>query len=102
MDSDKTLYLVASGDLRPGANQKCWKAQEEMESALGVAIANMGWKVVRAHEFDGNKGHGFIDSQKLGMEVFRHLDPAKPLIVAERVWQCSHHVLAGLTTHPRT
>lgn len=99
MDSDKTLYLVASGDLRPGANQKCWKAQEEMESALGVAIANMGWKVVRAHEFDGNKGHGFIDSQKMGMEVFRHLDPAKPLIVAESVWQYSHHVLAGLTTH---
>ena len=27
------------------------------------------------------------------------LDPEAPLIVAEAVWQYSHHVLAGLTTH---
>ena len=33
------------------------------------------------------------------MEVFRKLDPNAPLIVAECVWQYSHHVLAGLTTH---
>ena len=45
------------------------------------------------------KQHGFIDSQKMGMEVFRKLDPNAPLIVAESVWQYSHHVLAGLTTH---
>lgn len=35
----------------------------------------------------------------MGMEVFRDLDQEKPLIVAESVWQFSHHVLAGLTTH---
>jgi hypothetical protein len=35
----------------------------------------------------------------MGMEVFRGLDPAAPLIVAESVWQYSHHVLAGLFTH---
>ena len=35
----------------------------------------------------------------MGMEVFRKLDPNAPLIVAESVWQYSHHVLAGLTTH---
>ena len=35
----------------------------------------------------------------MGMEVFRKLDPNAPLIVAECVWQYSHHVLAGLTTH---
>src|SRR5690606_30982260 len=33
------------------------------------------------------------------MEIFGHLDPKKPLIVAESVWQYTHHVLAGLTTH---
>jgi hypothetical protein len=33
------------------------------------------------------------------MEVFRGLDPEAPLIVAECVWQYSHHVLAGLFTH---
>jgi len=33
------------------------------------------------------------------MDVFRSLDSRAPLIVAESVWQYSHHVLAGLTTH---
>jgi hypothetical protein len=31
--------------------------------------------------------------------VFRKVEPDQPLIVAEAVWQYSHHVLAGLTTH---
>src|SRR5690606_32406598 len=35
----------------------------------------------------------------MGMNVFRKLDPDTPIIVAESVWQYSHHVLAGLTTH---
>ena len=99
MTQNKTVYLIASGDLRLSANQNCWKAQEEMESALGAALSKQGWKVTRGHEFDAHKGHGFIDSQKMGMEVFRHLDSERPLIVAESVWQYSHHVLAGLTTH---
>jgi hypothetical protein len=33
------------------------------------------------------------------MEVFRRLDPKAPLIVAECVWQYSHHLLHGLLTH---
>ena len=95
----KTAYLVASGDLRISANRVCWPEQEKMEAALGKALAAEGWKIRRAHGFDRAKGHGFIDSQKMGMEVFRGLDPDAPLIVAEAVWQYSHHVLAGLTTH---
>ena len=35
----------------------------------------------------------------MGIEVFRHLDPNAPVIVAESVWQYTHHVLPGLTTH---
>ncbi|HLW21398.1 MAG TPA: hypothetical protein VKX33_13800 [Cyclobacteriaceae bacterium] len=99
MTQDKNVYLVASGDLRLSANKNCWQAQEEMETALVAALAKQGWHVTRAHEFDAHKGHGFIDSQKMGMEVFRNLEPEKPIIVAESVWQYSHHVLAGLTTH---
>ena len=53
----------------------------------------------RAHAYDAEKQHGFLYSQKMGMEVFRHIHPQQPLIVAESVWQYSHHVLAGLTTH---
>ena len=33
------------------------------------------------------------------MEVFRQIDPEAPLIVAEAVWQYSHHVLRGLLSH---
>ena len=93
------VHLIASGDLRLSANQKCWPEQAKMEDTLIRALAAEGWKTVRAHAYDRTKKHGFIDSQAMGMEVFRGLDPAAPLIVAESVWQYSHHVLAGLTTH---
>jgi hypothetical protein len=90
---------MSSGDLRLSANQKCWPEQAKMEGTLGQALKAEGWTVCRAHPFDKQKQHGFIDSQKMGIEVFRQLDPHAPLIVAESVWQYSHHVLAGLTTH---
>ncbi len=95
----KQVYVVASGDLRLSANQQCWAEQEKLEAALGRALKAEGWSVVRGHAYNKQKKHGFIDSQKMGMEVFRKLDPGAPLIVAEAVWQYSHHVLAGLTTH---
>jgi len=78
---------MASGDLRLSANQKCWPVQANMEAQLAKSLKNEGWKCVRAHPFDPAKNHGFIDSQKMGMEVFRQLDPNAPLIVAESVWQ---------------
>jgi hypothetical protein len=90
---------MANGDLRLSANQKCWPVQSKMETLLAKTIQREDWNLVRAHEFDPAKNHGFIDSQKSGMEVFRHLDPVAPLIVAETVWQYSHHVLHGLYTH---
>src|SRR5262252_3420499 len=93
------VYLVANGDLRLSANQKCWPEQARMEATLAKALKALGWSVVRAHAYDKAKGHGFIDSQKMGMEVFRMLAPTAPLIVAECVWQYSHHVLHGLFTH---
>jgi hypothetical protein len=93
------VYLMANGDLRTSANRMCWPEQARMETILAKALKAEGWTAVRAHRHDAKKGHGFIDSQKTGMEVFRQLDCNAPLIVAECVWQYSHHVLAGLTTH---
>src|SRR5204862_3929955 len=43
--------------------------------------------------------HGFIWNQRMGMDVFENIDPTAPLIVAEAVWQYSHHVMAGLRSH---
>lgn len=95
----KSVYLVANGDLRQSANEKCWPAQAAMEKRLGEVVASLGYKVVRAHPYKKELGHGFIGSQKEGMEVFAGLDPTAPLIVAECVWQYSHHLLAGLISH---
>jgi len=95
----RTAYLLSNGDLRLSANQMCWPAQTKMEEKLNRALSVFGWKTIRAHPYDRTKRHGFIDSQKMGMEVFRTLDQEAPLIVAESVWQYSHHILAGLSTH---
>ncbi len=97
--TNKEIWLVSSGDLRIAANQNCWAAQEEMERQFRNAVEKQGWTIKRAHPFDPDKGHGFIDSQRMGIEVFKHIDKHAPLVVAESVWQYSHHVLAGLTTH---
>lgn len=96
---DRTVYLVASGDLRPSANRVCWPAQAEMEAALTKAFAGLGAKVVRAHPFDPEAGHGFLDSQRAGMDAFARIPKDAPVVVAEAVWQYSHHVLAGLQAH---
>jgi len=96
----KQVQLVANGDLRLSANQKCWPAQAKMEEALGHAVAEPGYQVVRAHPYKEAEQHGFIGSQKEGMQVFReNVDPDAPLIVAESVWQYSHHLLHGLISH---
>jgi hypothetical protein len=90
------IYLVASGDLRLSANQVCEAAQAAMEKQLVGAIERQGGKVKRAHPYDPVKKHGFIDSQKMGLEVFARIPKRAPVIVAEAVWQYTHHVLPGL------
>jgi hypothetical protein len=93
------VFLVASGDLRPSANQKCWPAQQAMEDALTAAIRGFHCQVHRAHPYQVEKGHGFVDSQRYGIDVFRAIPQDAPVIVAEAVWQYSHHVLGGLYHH---
>ena len=41
----KTIYLVANGDLRLSANQKCWPVQAEVEAAVIGAIRARGHEV---------------------------------------------------------
>lgn len=95
----KQVLLVVSGDLRDSANRVCWKAQADLEAALAGAVAACGFKLVRAHPYKSAAGHGFIASQREGMRVFAAIDPNARLIVAEAVWQYSHHVLHGLISH---
>ncbi len=93
------VYLIASGDLRLPANRVCWPAQRQVEESVTAAIEKLGRQSRRGHPYDAGKLHGFIDSQRYGMEVFRQIPQDAPLVVVEAVWQYSHHVLAGLYTH---
>jgi len=97
--SPEEVILVASGDMRLSANQECWSAQEEMERKLTAAFLRQGVSVRRGHPYDPEEKHGFISSQRMGMDVFQNIHPQAPLVVAEAVWQYSHHVLAGLRSH---
>ena len=49
----KTIYLIASGDLRLSANQKCQEAQAAMEAQLTAAVERAGAQVRRAHSIEG-------------------------------------------------
>jgi hypothetical protein len=95
----KEAFLIASGDLRLGANQTCWPAQADMERQIIAAFTAEGVAINRAHLYDKSLKHGFIWNQRMGMDVFRSIPPQAPLIVAVAVWQYSYHVLAGLRDH---
>lgn len=95
----KTAYLISSGDLRESANVAGWPTQAVLEEVVVSACTRLEWTVVRANDVDPVTGHGFISSQRMGMEVFKNIPADAPLIVAEAVWQYSHHVLAGLRSH---
>ena len=93
------VLLVTSGDLRQSANQVCWPAQRDMEEKLTAAFAQKGYKLVRAHPYDDKVKHGFISSQRQGMDVFMKIHPEAKLVFATAAWQYSHHVLPGLRSH---
>ena len=97
--TSRKIILVANGDLRLSANQATWPAQAAMEAKLTQVFADLGYELERAHAYKADKKHGFIASQKEGMEVFAEIDPDTPIVVAESVWQYSHHILHGLISH---
>ena len=94
-----SVYLVASGDFRPVANETCWHTQAAMEKQLIDAISKFGRKVIRAHEYDPVRKHGFLASQREGLDVLAKIPADAPIVVAESVWQFSHHVYPGLLLH---
>jgi hypothetical protein len=93
------VLLITSGDLRLAANRACWTAQKEMEAKLTAAFAAQGFKLIRAHACNETEGHGFISSQRMGMDVFMNIHPEAKLVFATAAWQYSHHVLPGLRSH---
>lgn len=70
-----------------------------MEGQLSDIVQQLGGKLKRAHSYKKEEKHGFISSQREGMDIFATIDRKAPLIVAEAVWQYSHHLLHGLLSH---
>ncbi|MCS6834573.1 MAG: fucose isomerase [Anaerolineae bacterium] len=97
--ADDEAILIANGDLRLSANQVCWATQEAMEQQVIAAFAREGITVKRGHAYDPALKHGFIWNQRMGMDVFKSIPKTARLIVAESVWQYSHHILHGLRDH---
>jgi hypothetical protein len=95
----REVVLVTSGDLRQSANQVCWPAQQELEVRLTGAFEAAGVAVRRAFPVDRSKGHGFISSQRMGMDIFAAIDPEANLVFATAAWQYTHHVLPGMRSH---
>ncbi len=79
----REAILIANGDLRLSANQSCWPAQRDTEARIATALKREGWKCRRGHPYKRKERHGFIGSQKEGMEVFTSIHPDAPLAYAK-------------------
>ncbi len=97
---DKEVLLVTNADLRESANKECWPVQNKFEEKLTQALSSrFGYATKRAHLYKGDKGHGFISSQREGSDLFATIDPDSPVIVLMTAWQYSHHLAPSLTKH---
>ncbi|MBP9059017.1 MAG: hypothetical protein KBF98_01725 [Rhodoferax sp.] len=98
--ADKEVLLVTNADLRESANVECWPVQAKFEVRLEEAVSiRLGYQIKRAHLYKGDKGHGFISSQREGSELFASIDPDAPVIVLLTAWQYSHHLAPSLARH---
>jgi L-fucose isomerase-like protein len=95
----KEAVLITSGDLRESANKVCWAAQETLETKLTEGFLREGVKLRRGFPVDKKRGHGFISSQRMGMDIFSNIDPNANLVFATAAWQYTHHVLPGMRSH---
>lgn len=95
------VTVIASGDLRLSANRVCWDMQNAVEKQVVEAMHRHGKPAINRMpaQPDPVKGHGFIDSQKMGRDIFRRIPPKAPVALVFAAWQYSHHVLGGLMQH---
>ncbi|MFV0322136.1 MAG: signal transduction protein [Alphaproteobacteria bacterium] len=94
------VFMLTNGDLRESANVKCWPVAQKYEEKLKTALKDKyGLDLVRIHDVDPKKGHGFIDSQREGSDVLAKIDTNAPLIILSTAWQYSHHIAPSLVHH---
>lgn len=98
-ESNEVLVLT-NGDLRLSANLACWEVQSTFEDKLSAVLeSQFGKRVKRAHFYDPDLAHGFIDGQRKGSDVFAKIDADAPVIVLLTAWEYSHHIAPSLVLH---
>jgi len=70
-----------------------------MEEKLEAAFRALGVTVTRAHPYNPEEKHGFISSQREGLNVFRSIPKNAAVVCAEAVWQYSYFLTGGLRFH---
>ena len=96
----ETVVLIANGDLRLSANQRCWPAQARVEEAVMNAIRREGHDgAPRPRLQTPRKAMASSTARSTGWKCSASIPPDAPLVVVEAVWQYSHHLLHGLYTH---
>ena len=70
-----------------------------MERKLTAAFAAEGVTLRRAHPYDPATRHGFISSQRMGMDVFMNMTPRRAWWWPKPCGSTRHHVLPGLRSH---
>ncbi len=97
---ENEIVLVNNADLREDSNRKCWAVAADFEARLSAALeTRFGKRLHRAHDFQAERGHGFIGSQREGSDIFSRIPETAPLIVLVTTWQYSHHVAACIARH---
>ena len=67
----QTAYLSPAATCADSANIAGWPTQAQLEADFTAAFGELGWAVHRANAVDPATGHGFISSQRMGIEVFK-------------------------------
>ena len=100
MPKAKTILLVASGDLRPSANETCWPAQHAMEQALTATVAKLGYKLVRNqwNDYDASSSTGCQQTTENELYIVGEENPINPnaplLDTAQRMIPTPYNQLA--------
>ena len=97
----QTAFLVTSGDSREPANVASWPTQVELERIITTEMERNGWEVRRAAPVADDAKHGFVSSQREGIERLQVGSAGGAGDRRDAVWQYSHHVLAGPAHPPR-
>lgn len=100
IDKSREVVIVVNGDQRRTTNVTCAAVQQKFETKLKNVLADKyGITSTRAHPYKKDQGHGFIEGQREGMDIFTDIDPESPLIVLLTGWQYSHHIAPALVHH---